>query len=147
MAEADDDRRDVYRTRHDPESGDPVWYAVIEAVAAVRGVDPLEVEELGAVFDLDAFDSLFVAPESGGPSDADARLSFVLDGCPVIVTAGGVIEVAEPDGSDDAAAWLELSIDRLLRDAAAAGVDVEGGWESHGPDGTGWRVTVRRVRR
>ncbi|WP_101295424.1 HalOD1 output domain-containing protein [Halegenticoccus soli] len=62
---------------------------IVTAVAAVKGVDPLEMRPLNDVLDGDALDQLIRSMAT----DADGAVSFRLAGCDVYVHADGGIVV------------------------------------------------------
>lgn len=66
--------------------------AVFQTVADREGVDPLELEPLGATIDPDALDQLF-------ERDDAVELSFAYEGYHVTITPDGVVDVEDrPDG-------------------------------------------------
>lgn len=67
----------------------PASTAVVEAVAFVTGLDPLDIEPLGRVVDADALDRLLESADR-------AAVSFEMEGLAVRVTAGGDIEIESP---------------------------------------------------
>lgn len=67
--------------------------AVIEAVAGVRGEDPVDLPEtLSSAVDPDALDRLFSDTSDGIRT---GRVSFTYCGCDVTVHADGRVEVTE----------------------------------------------------
>lgn len=64
-----------------------VSMAVLRAVSAVEGCDPLSLKPLADVIDTDALDALF-APRHGGTSRSGGQLSFVYSNCQVTVEDG-----------------------------------------------------------
>lgn len=66
--------------------------AVIDALSAYYGVDPLNLEPLYEVIDLDALDELFTR-------DADAScgmtVQFSYNGCEVEVSEDGTVEISK----------------------------------------------------
>lgn len=81
-------RRAVYEL---PEGVSPS-VAVIEAIAATTGVDPMDVPPLYEVVDPDALDDLF-APMYDGTPRLDGEVGFTLGGCQVTVSGNGRIVV------------------------------------------------------
>lgn len=75
---------------------DAVSQRVVDAVAAARDVDPLDVQPLYDVIDPDALEQLFTATHSSGRTDP-ARVVFTLDGCEVTVHSDGTIDVSAPN--------------------------------------------------
>ncbi|SFR32168.1 HalOD1 output domain-containing protein [Halogeometricum limi] len=74
-------------------SDESVCFTVVDAVADVRAIDPLELSPLGAVVDTDALDALF-APGSELTRPHDVDLTFEYEGCGVTVESGGTVSVA-----------------------------------------------------
>lgn len=69
-----------------------LFVEVVREVAAIRGVDPLELPPMGEQIDLDALDRMFVdRPE--GANQVRGTLTFTYAGCDVQVSADGTIEV------------------------------------------------------
>ena len=79
---------DTYRTRHDWGDSESICYTIVNAVASLRGVDPLEVEPLGTRLDTDALENLF-----GRRTTLSGHVSFRLDECRVTVHADGKIVI------------------------------------------------------
>lgn len=72
---------------------DPVSLQVVEAVAAFRGVDPLELDPLAESIDADALNALF---SSVGERNVDgANVSFTYEGVRVTVTGRGDIDLRD----------------------------------------------------
>ena len=83
--------------------------AVIEEVAAVRGVDPLDLEPLYSVVDPDALDALF--RRTGGSASASPTVHFTMAGCEVLVHGDGAVAVIPPLSLDDSPTRLAPSGD------------------------------------
>lgn len=73
--------------------GDPLSLRVVEAVAAFRGVDPLELDPLAESIDADALNGLFSPVSAGNTAD----ISFTYEGVRVTVTSRGDIDLREAD--------------------------------------------------
>lgn len=73
---------------------------VIQAVAAVRGVDPVDLEPLYATIDPDLIDGLAADATRTTPSPAELRFTWA--GCTVTASAGGGV-VVEPDDEHESA--------------------------------------------
>ncbi|WP_207588185.1 HalOD1 output domain-containing protein [Halomontanus rarus] len=71
--------------------------AVVETVASVSGVDPVELDPLYYTIDPDALDALFAPRPAAGDLPRDVRLSFSYVGLRVTVTAAGRIIVEDED--------------------------------------------------
>lgn len=67
--------------------------AVVSAVAAEKGVDPLTLDSLYAVIDPDALDALY-REDGAGRSSSSVRVEFVYCGCDVVVDADGSVAVS-----------------------------------------------------
>lgn len=68
-------------------------HAVVEAVAEVRGVDPVGLEpRLYQAVDPDALNRLFARRADGTPREG-GRVEFVLAACQVCVEADGSVDV------------------------------------------------------
>lgn len=78
---------------------EPVSEVVIETVASVSGVDPIELDPLYYAIDPDALDALFEPRPAAGDLPRDVRLSFSYVGLQVTVTAAGRI-IVEDEGPD-----------------------------------------------
>lgn len=77
---------------------DPVSLRVVEAVAAFRDADPLELEPLAEYVDADALNDLFSPVGEGGV--AGASVSFRYEGVRVTVTGDGDIDVRDAGGAE-----------------------------------------------
>ncbi len=66
---------------------EPVSGAVVRAVSAVEGREPLSLPPLGNVLDTDALDALF-ADRSNGTPRTGGRISFVYSNCRLTVDNG-----------------------------------------------------------
>lgn len=94
------DRR--YEATFDP-AGDSASEAVLEAVGAAAGVDPLELEPLYAVVDPDAIDALCAhARRTDGNRAHILRFSYA--GFDVDVRTDGRIRVSDPPATSGAVA-------------------------------------------
>lgn len=72
---------------------------VVETVASVSGVDPVELDPLYYAIDPDALDALFAPRPAAGDLPRDVQLSFSYVGLQVTVTAAGRI-IVEDEGPD-----------------------------------------------
>jgi hypothetical protein len=80
----------MYSTAHDAET--PISQTIIEAVATVEGVDPLDCDlELYEAVDLEALDALF----EHRSSDDHWRFEFAIDEYVVVVEADGDVTICE----------------------------------------------------
>ena len=68
-------------------AGESISTAVVRAVSAVEGCDPLSLRPLAEVVDLDALDTLFGSRADGTPRPG-GRLTFVYSRCCVTVDNG-----------------------------------------------------------
>lgn len=69
------------------EEEETVSMAILRAVSAVEGCDPLSLKPLADVVDTDALDALF-ASRYCGTSRSGGRLSFVYSNCRITVEDG-----------------------------------------------------------
>lgn len=77
-------------------ANETVTGAVVSAVSAVEGIDPLDVEPLYSKVDPDALDKLF-SPMTDGVPRHNVALSFLLHGYSVTVYSEGRVDVQEID--------------------------------------------------
>jgi len=68
---------------------------VVMAVSEARDTDPLELPPLYDVVDPDALDALF-ASGAGESQAGPGNVTFVFDGCEVIVHSDGEVDVTAP---------------------------------------------------
>lgn len=138
-----------FQTTHDWAGDRPLSCTVVEAVAAASGRDPTEVGQLSTAVDPDSLDALFRPLDGPPPRNGSGRIEFSYDGYRVTVAASGEVSVApavdEPDGVTTRAAF-EDELGRLVREAEANGVGVEGGWAS-GDGSREWGIEIYKVRR
>lgn len=80
-----------FRTRHDWADGDDIAASVVEAVAAVVGKEPTDIDPLYEVVDPDALVALLTSLRSSGAPDTRGAVNFVFNDCEVTVEAGGTI--------------------------------------------------------
>lgn len=71
--------------------GTPPSIAVIDALSAYYGVDPLSLEPLYEVIDLEALDALFTG-DDGSPG---LTVQFSYNGCEVEVLQDGTVEISK----------------------------------------------------
>jgi hypothetical protein len=79
----------------------PVSLRVVEAVASLRGVDPVELEPLAGSIDPDALNDLF-DPVDDRRRAVRGDVAFAYEGVYVTVTSEGEIDLREPDPSGGA---------------------------------------------
>jgi hypothetical protein len=77
-------------------SAESASQAVVAAVAAETGADPMTLEPLYGVLDPDALDALFAGDEST-PTAPPVRVELTYAGCAVSVTGNGAVDVTELD--------------------------------------------------
>ena len=92
-SDSGDCRESRYEATFDPAAGDRASEAVVNAVGAVTGTDPLRLEPLYNVIDPDALDSLCTHARS--PAEAH-QLRFSYEGFDVDVRTDGRVRVLEP---------------------------------------------------
>ncbi|MFB6080948.1 MAG: HalOD1 output domain-containing protein [Haloferacaceae archaeon] len=88
----------VYDTRYGGERGRPPSVAVVEAIAAVEGVAPTELDPLADAIDPAGLDGLF---EDGAGAPPTKILHFTVRGWNVFVRDDGTIRVCDPDRPTD----------------------------------------------
>lgn len=77
--------------------------AVVTAVAAASGVDPISIDPLYEVIDPDALNSI-VATTDGASDSSSARIEFTYQDYRVLVKANGQGHLYEPDNRSLSAA-------------------------------------------
>jgi predicted RNA-binding protein with PUA-like domain len=82
----------TYRSYYDPESENPSLQ-VLEAVAAVRNVDPTDLDPLDRYIDPDALNAIFVPTYQ--MAGTHASISFGYEDLLVIVHSDGEVELRE----------------------------------------------------
>lgn len=96
----------VCETRYEGD-GDPL-VTVVEALATVKGVDPLEMDPLYDVIDVEAVDRLLRS--HGGSTGSTMVLRFSVDNWNVFIRGDGSIRVCDSDRSDESAPVFEKAI-------------------------------------
>lgn len=79
------------------ELGDSLIESIVFAVSALTDTDPVEMEPLHRVVDVDALEELF-APKADGTPRGDGIISFTYGGCEVTVRGNERVYV-ESDGT------------------------------------------------
>ncbi|WP_222920140.1 HalOD1 output domain-containing protein [Natrinema sp. SYSU A 869] len=74
-------------TQYDVTGSQQVTAQIVEAVAAQKEVDPLDLQPLYEIVDPEALEALF-APTSAG-TERDGRIEFTYAGCRVTLAAAG----------------------------------------------------------
>lgn len=87
-------RTGAFHVQHDWKDSRSLTEVVVCSVAAVAGVEPMEVEPLSARVDTDALESLFDVDEQ---ASNDGSLAFRLNDCRVTVYADGEVTVHPPE--------------------------------------------------
>lgn len=91
--------------RYDPDTGryearfehyDEAPYAVVRAVAAASSIDPTALQPIIDLVDPDTLIDI-LEPPTETAAHANLTVSFTYNGCQVIVTRTGLIEVDPPD--------------------------------------------------
>jgi hypothetical protein len=141
----------IYHVRHDWESDGSLSQTIIEAIAAMQEIDSDDVEPLETVVDPDAMDRLFGPRREAPRRDEEGHIRFELDGYDVRVTWSGDVSIRRDDASQDedditTEAAFEGELARLIREAEANGVAVDGGWackdDSEHPE---WGIEIYEV--
>lgn len=114
--------------------------AAIQAVAAVKGVDPTELEHLYDTVDPDALDALVTGSMDG--SADELRVSFRVDEVRVEIFNDRRIVVNTYTTEET----FQEALRELVIDADANGVDVRGGWTAVSVDEErAWDIEIMRV--
>jgi len=132
-------------TSYDRERDGSLTAAIVEAVAALNGGHPTDMEPLGTAIDPGALEQLVF---SLGRSSREGRVGFTFDGCRVTVTSDGAVTVRlEPATPDQVTteAEFEAALARLVREAEANGVGVDGGWACQGGSLPTWGIEIYEV--
>ena len=87
-----DPAEDRYRASYDLEEIDPSL-AVVKAIAAVEGVDPLDMEPLGTTVDLEALDSVL----QSGTGTSDPTITLRIRGYEIILYSSGLLVLQRLD--------------------------------------------------
>ncbi len=100
-----DEKRDdravgTFETARDESVDETVCNAVVRAVAAVKGTQPIELQPLRSVVDPDALDRLITAGDRNTSARAGfSRVAFRYEGCAVVVTDDGRVGVTPHEAS------------------------------------------------
>lgn len=144
---------EVHHTTHEWGGDGSLACTIAETVAAMEGTDSTEMKPIDTAVDTDALDRLFAPLEGSMRRNRDGRVQFTFDGYLVTVTSGGDVTVCRRstagtrDGVSDEATFEE-ALARLVREALANGVDVDGGWSCRdGVDGVDWGIEIYAVKR
>lgn len=86
-----------YCVRYDPSSVRDLSTVLVQALADVKGVDPIEIPRLNDVVDPDAMNAIFRAKPDGTPREG-GRLAFTLSGAEVVVHGDGRIQITPAEG-------------------------------------------------
>ena len=90
---------ELARTRFEWTDTQPPSMAVCEGVAAVLGVEPTELDPLGASVDVEALDR--IVDPGAGPGNGPVSLQFEYEGVDVFVDSERTVELRLPEGSVD----------------------------------------------
>lgn len=147
----DNSKEASYQMRHDWESDRSLSRTIVEAIAAMQNTDPGDVEGLETVVDSDAIDRLFEPRREAHRRNGAGHIRFELDGYDVRVTWDGDVSIRRDDAYSDedeitTEAAFEGELARLIRQAEANGVAVDGGWackdDSEYPE---WGIEIYEV--
>lgn len=141
---------DESRWRRDRERIGSLTCSLVEALAAAKGVEPVELDPIQTVVDADALDRTVASLRESSSRVRDGRVEFTLDGYRVEVTSEGEVAVRrageESRGGVTDEAAFEAALSRLVREAARNGVSVEGGWASRdGSEHSDWGIEIYEV--
>jgi hypothetical protein len=122
----------VVHTTYDEERDTSLACTVVDAVAAVTDAAPTELAPLYTAADPDALERLVSSLGQSVPQAGEGRTEFHYEGCLVAVTSSGAVTVRrhpqDGPGSVSTDAEFQAALARLVREAEADGVGVEGGW-------------------
>jgi hypothetical protein len=147
----DNSKDEIYHVRHDWESDGSLSRTIVDAIAAMQETDSGDVEPLETVVDPDAMDRLFEPRREARRRDGEGHIRFDLDGYDVRVTWSGDVSIRRDDASQDKGeitteAAFEGELARLIREAEANGIPVDGGWackdDSEYPE---WGIEIYEV--
>jgi hypothetical protein len=138
---------DGHHVTYDWETDASLSSTIVETLAAVNETEPINMEPLFTVINPDALDQLFEPLCGSDRRNGDGRIEFLFDDHRIIVSASGEITI-RPDSQDATQdnitdeATFHSALTRLMREAEANGVDVEGGWayESESESGLGIEI-------
>ncbi|MFB6096986.1 MAG: HalOD1 output domain-containing protein [Haloferacaceae archaeon] len=135
---------------YDQARGESLTFAIVEAVARVNDVDPIDLDPLQSVVDPDALEKLVSSLEGSASRDEEWRTEFSFEGCHVEITSSGEVAVRrEPPGGRGTVsteAEFEDALAHLIREAEANGVAVDGGWACRdGSTSPTWGIEIYEV--
>lgn len=84
---------------HTAELGDSIAETVVFAVSALTDTDPIKMEPLHGIVDVDALEELF-APKADGTPRGDGIISFTYCGCEVTVQGNERVYVESGSTTD-----------------------------------------------
>lgn len=90
----------VWEAKYEPGGGTAPSEAVVDALAAAKDVDPLELKPLDRRIDVEALDRLF-GRRNGDTESGTTVLSYTIDGWNLFVRDDGRVVVCDPDGPAD----------------------------------------------
>lgn len=142
---------DWFHVRHDWTREGRLSRTIVDAVAAMRGTPPTHITPLFTAVDTDALDRLFLPRATSTPRNGVGSVELSVDGLQITATSDGDVLVTGADSnehSDDVTteAGFRAALARLIREADANGVDVDGGWDCRG-DSTSinWGIEIYEV--
>ncbi|MFC6977102.1 HalOD1 output domain-containing protein [Halomicroarcula sp. GCM10025709] len=143
----DEHAEHVSYATHDWSDEWPISGTVVDAIAHHCGTDPIDLAPLYRHVDVDALDQLVTSSADSSRPEGHCRITFDYDGDEVTVTHDGEVTVRtggvapDQDGIDEATFERELA--RLVRAAAANGVDVSGAWPVRDETPSqNWRIEI-----
>lgn len=89
-----DPRTGAFHVHHDWNGNSSLTELIVCSVAAVAGVEPIDIDPVSARVDTDALESLFDVDDA---ARADGALTFRLNDCRVTVYGDGEITIRPPD--------------------------------------------------
>jgi len=120
-------------TTYDEDRDASLTSTIVQAVATVKDADPTDLDPLQTAVDPDALEGVVSSLGRPAPADREGSVEFTYEGCQVVVTSGGDVTVRRrsTDGGRATVSTEEefqVALTRLIREAEANGVVVDGGW-------------------
>lgn len=85
--------------QYDVSPSESISVTIVEAVADVKGVEPLELESLYEAIDPDVLEIILTSP-AGETAETDRKATFLFDGTEVTVRGAGEVTVRPTEQAD-----------------------------------------------
>lgn len=89
-----DPRTGAFHVQHDWDADDSLTELVVCSVAAVAGLEPMEVDPLSTRIDTDALEAMF---DVDGQATGESAVTFRLNDCRITVYDDGEVVIRPPD--------------------------------------------------